>query len=107
MSAPVQPPEEQAYQRRVVRYVRHHGMRHPADLGEAETNGVLTHLAVRGKVAASTQNQALAALQFLSRHVLLWRGRRGRRVGRGGARAGRGVCRWCCRATRFGWCLAG
>lgn len=31
---------------------------------------VLTHLAVQGKVAASTQNQALAALLFLYRHVL-------------------------------------
>jgi hypothetical protein len=54
----------------VVRYVRHHRMRHPAELGEAEINAFLTHLAVQGKVAASTQNQALAALLFLYRHVL-------------------------------------
>ena len=64
------PRTEQAYRRWVVRYVRHHGMRHPAELGEVEINAFLTHLAVHGKVAASTQNQALAALLFLYRHVL-------------------------------------
>jgi len=64
------PRTEQAYRRWVVRYVRHHGMRHPAELGEVEINAFLTHLAVQGKVAASTQNQALAALLFLYRHVL-------------------------------------
>lgn len=64
------PRTEQVYRRWVVRYVRHHGMRHPAELGEAEINAFLTHLAVQGKVAASTQNQALAALPFLVRHVL-------------------------------------
>ncbi len=30
----------------------------------------MTHLAVNGKVAASTQNQALCAIVFLYRHVL-------------------------------------
>jgi integron integrase len=54
----------------VRRYIRHHKMRHPRDMGEAEINEFLTHLAVAGKVSASTQNQALAALLFLYRHVL-------------------------------------
>jgi integrase len=39
-------------------------------LGEEEVNGFLTDLAVSAKVAASTQNQALAALLFLYDRVL-------------------------------------
>jgi integron integrase len=45
-------------------------MRHPRDMGETEINEFLTHLAVTERVAASTQNQALAAVLFLYRHVL-------------------------------------
>ena len=33
-------------------------------------NAFLTHLAVEGRVSASTQNQALSALLFLFREVL-------------------------------------
>ena len=36
----------------------------------AEVEAFLSHLAVDGKVAASTQNQALSALLFLYRDVL-------------------------------------
>jgi len=39
-------------------------------MAEPEINAFLTHLAVKGKVSASTQNQALSALLFLYRHVL-------------------------------------
>jgi integron integrase len=39
-------------------------------MGEPEINAYLTHLAVKEKVSASTQNQALSALLFLYRHVL-------------------------------------
>lgn len=39
-------------------------------MAEPEINAFLTHLAVKKKVAASTQNQALSALLFLYRHVL-------------------------------------
>ena len=52
------------------RFVRFHGMRHPEEMGVAEVNRYLTHLAVEGKVSASTQNQALSALLFLYRRVL-------------------------------------
>jgi integron integrase len=45
-------------------------MRHPAEMGEADVNRFLTDLAVRGKVSASTQTQALSALLFLYRQVL-------------------------------------
>ena len=39
-------------------------------MGAAEVEAFLTHLAVEGKVAAATQNQALSALLFLYREVL-------------------------------------
>jgi integron integrase len=40
------------------------------ELGELDINRFLTHLAINENVAASTQNQALAALLFLFGHVL-------------------------------------
>jgi integron integrase len=46
------------------------GKRHPASLGGKEVEGFLRHLAIQRDVSASTQNQALAALLFLYRHVL-------------------------------------
>jgi site-specific recombinase XerD len=61
---------EKAYCLWVRRFVLFNGLRHPADLGESEVNEFLTHLAVVSGVSASTQNQALAALLFLYRHVL-------------------------------------
>jgi integron integrase len=39
-------------------------------MAEPEINAFLTHLAVKEKVSASTQTQALSALLFLYRHVL-------------------------------------
>ncbi len=39
-------------------------------MGSVEVEALLTHLAVAGRVAASTQNQALSALLFLYREVL-------------------------------------
>jgi site-specific recombinase XerD len=38
--------------------------------GEAEINAFLSHLALKKKVSASTQNQALSAILFLYRSVL-------------------------------------
>jgi integron integrase len=61
---------EQAYVAWVRRFILFNGKRHPAQMGEAEVEVFLTHLATQGKVAASTQNQALAALLFLYREVL-------------------------------------
>jgi integron integrase len=46
------------------------GKRHPRELGAPDIERFLTHLAVDGRVAASTQNQALNALVFLYREVL-------------------------------------
>ena len=61
---------EQAYVGWIRRYIVHHGRRHPREMGEREVGGFLTALAVEGHVAAATQNQALAALQFLYNDVL-------------------------------------
>ena len=44
--------------------------RHPRELSADEINRFLTDLAVRGRVAASTQRQALSAILFLYREVL-------------------------------------
>ena len=54
----------------IRRYILFHGKKHPRQMGAAEIERFLTHLAVQGRVAASTQNQALCALVFLYKHVL-------------------------------------
>jgi len=61
---------EEAYVAWVRRFVLFHGKRHPREIGEPEINLFLSDLAVRQRVGASTQNQALAAILFLYRHVL-------------------------------------
>ena len=61
---------EQAYVDWIRRYMVHHGLRHPRGMGGVEVTAFLSHLAVVGNVAASTQNQALAALLFLYKAVL-------------------------------------
>lgn len=61
---------EESYLGWIRRYILFHGKRHPRELGSAEVTAFLSDLATRGQVAASTQNQALAALLFLYRHVL-------------------------------------
>ena len=66
---------EQAYGHWVATFLHFHQGRQPAEMAEPEINAFLTHLAVKEKVSASTQNQALAALLFLYRQVI------GRNVG--------------------------
>jgi len=61
---------EKAYVHWVRRYVLHHGKRPPWEMGEREVAAFLTHLAVEQRVAASTQNQAFASLQFLYASVI-------------------------------------
>ena len=61
---------EKAYVHWIKRYIFFHGKRHPAEMGAAEVTAFLTALAVRDRVAASTQNQALNALLFLYREIL-------------------------------------
>ncbi|MGH7152199.1 MAG: integron integrase [Planctomycetota bacterium] len=64
------PRTEEAYLHWMRRYWEFHGRRNPADLGAAQVTAFLNALATRGRVAPSTQNQALAALLFLYREVL-------------------------------------
>jgi len=52
------------------RFILFHGRRHPSEMGAAEVSAFLSNLATVGKVSASTQNQALAALLFLYADVL-------------------------------------
>ncbi|QFY44017.1 integron integrase [Candidatus Methylospira mobilis] len=61
---------EQAYTDWVRRFILFHGKRHPAEMGAVDVEQFLTHLAVAGKVAASTQNQAKSAILFLYKEVL-------------------------------------
>lgn len=61
---------ERAYVLWVRRFIAFHGRRHPRQLGAHEVAAFLSSLAVEGRVAASTQNQALAAILFLYRQVL-------------------------------------
>ena len=61
---------ERAYLGWIRRFILANGRRHPRELGGGEVEAFLTGLAVRHKVASSTQNQALAALLFLYREVL-------------------------------------
>ena len=61
---------EDAYLHWIRRFIHFHGVKHPREMGGAEVEAFLSHLATEGRVAASTQNQALSALLFLYREVL-------------------------------------
>ena len=61
---------EQAYLDWIRRFILFHEKRHPAEMGEQEIAGFLSHLATDGHVAAATQNQAFSALLFLYQQVL-------------------------------------
>src|ERR1700677_1002664 len=61
---------ERAYLHWIRRYVKFHDRKHPREMGSAEVEAFLTHLAVKQRVSAATQNQALHALLFLYRQVI-------------------------------------
>jgi integrase len=58
---------EQAYLNWIRRFILHHEKRHPCDMGHTEISAFLTYLATQRRVAASTQNQALAVRAVLER----------------------------------------
>lgn len=60
----------QTYEQWLRRFLRFHALRHPREMGSAEVNAFLSHLAVDLNVSPSTQNQALSALLFLYRELL-------------------------------------
>lgn len=61
---------EETYLYWIKRFIGFHGNRHPRELGTDEITAFLTDLAVRLRVSASTQNQALSAILFLYKKVL-------------------------------------
>ena len=61
---------EEAYVHWIKRFIYFTGKRHPATLGEPEVTAFLSDLALRRRVAAATQNQALSAVLFLYKQVL-------------------------------------
>jgi integron integrase len=62
---------ETVYIEWVKRFIRFHKYRHPLEMGAAEVEAFLSDLAVRRDVSASTQNQALSAILFMYKKVLL------------------------------------
>ncbi|MFX9054067.1 phage integrase N-terminal SAM-like domain-containing protein, partial [Acinetobacter baumannii] len=48
---------EDAYVGWALRFIVFHGKRHPADMGAAQVEAFLTHLATERHLAAATQNQ--------------------------------------------------
>lgn len=64
------PRTEEAYTAWTRRFVHFHGRRHPGEMGAAEVQAFLVHLAQERHLAPSTLAQALAALLFLYKEVL-------------------------------------
>jgi integron integrase len=62
---------EKQYVGWIVRYIDFHDGQHPKALGAREVEAFLSDLAITKNVAAATQAQALAAILFLYKRVLL------------------------------------
>ncbi len=61
---------EKAYLDWNRRFILFHNKKHPQNMGTQEVEQFLTYLAVNGRVASSTQNQALSAILFMYKEVL-------------------------------------
>ena len=61
---------QKSYMGWMRRLIEHYGGRHPLLITEDEVGDFLSHLAIEGKVAVATQNQALQAILFMYREVL-------------------------------------
>jgi integrase len=64
------PSTERAYSDWIRRFILFHRKRHPSEMGAEDIRQFPSHLAVAGRVAASSQHVALCALLFLYRDVL-------------------------------------
>jgi integron integrase len=62
---------EQTYLEWIKQFILFHKKRHPKDMGADEVQAFISYLANERHVAASTQNQALSAILFLYKYVLL------------------------------------
>ncbi len=61
---------EKTYVQWAKRFILYHNKTHPTRMGAEQINQYLTFLAVKKRVAASTQNQALNAIVFMYKHLL-------------------------------------
>lgn len=61
---------EKTYLHWIVGFIHFHKNRHPREMGAAEVEAYLSHLATAREVAAGTQNQAMHAILFLYKQVL-------------------------------------
>ena len=61
---------ERTYIHWIKQYIFFHNKKHPKDMGKEEIEEYLTSLAIKNKVASSTQNQAFSALLFLYKEIL-------------------------------------
>ena len=61
---------ERTYIHWIKQYIFFHNKKHPKDMGREEIEEYLTSLAIKNRVASSTQNQAFSALLFLYKEVL-------------------------------------
>jgi len=62
---------EEVYWHWIRQFIFFHNKRHPKDMGPEEVSAFLSHMATGQKAAKATQQQALNALVFLYRDVLL------------------------------------
>jgi hypothetical protein len=88
---------ENCYVQWITRFIHFHQRRHPREMGAAEVEQFLTHLAVDGHVSASTQNQAL-------KHCCSCTSKPWRSTWAGWMPCGRGGesgCRWCWRRRKW------
>ncbi len=51
---------EKSYVQWILRYIRFNDRRHPNEMGKAEIERFLSHLAINRNVSVATQNQALS-----------------------------------------------
>ena len=61
---------EKTYIHWIKQYIFFHNKKHPVDMGKREIEEYLTSLAIKNKVAPTTQNQAFSAILFLYKEVL-------------------------------------
>jgi len=62
---------EKSYVEWAIRFLRLYSTKETIDINEKEVQDFLTYLAIKRNVAIATQQQALSALVFLFKHVLL------------------------------------
>ena len=61
---------EKTYIHWIKHYIFFHNKKHPIEMGKAEIESFLTHLATTKRVSPTTQNQAFNAILFLYKEVL-------------------------------------